>query len=127
MVKRGDLCFRDRLGAEAAEKLKGDVASVLRRELRLPDFVVTYGSNEFAIVLPETGQTGARQSVMRVRERLAIVPQEGDPRLEHPRFSAGIVTYPHPAVSQTEELYAMAEAALMRGKAQSGERIGVAV
>ena len=52
---------------------------------------------------------------------------EGDPRLDHPRFSAGIVTYPHPAVSQTEELYAMAEAALMRGKAQSGERIGVAV
>jgi diguanylate cyclase (GGDEF)-like protein len=118
---------RARLGSEAADKLKADVASVLRRELRLPDFVVTYGSNEFAIVLPETGQTGARQSVMRVRERLAVVPQDGDPRLEHPRFSAGIVTYPHPAVSQTEELYAMAEAALMRGKAQSGERIGVAV
>lgn len=118
---------RERLGSEAADKLKADVASVLRRELRLPDFVVTYGSNEFALVLPETGQSGARQSVMRVRERLAVVPQEGDPRLDHPRFSAGIVTYPHPAVSQTEELYAMAEAALMRGKAQSGERIGVAV
>lgn len=118
---------RERLGSEAADKLKADVASVLRRELRLPDFVVTYGRNEFALVLPETGQTGARQSVMRVRERLAVVPQEGDPRLEHPRFSAGIATYPHPAVSQTEELYAMAEAALMRGKAQSGERIGVAV
>jgi diguanylate cyclase (GGDEF)-like protein len=118
---------RERLGPEAADQLKADVASVLRRELRLPDFVVPYGRNEFAIVLPETGQTGARQSVTRVRERLAVVPQEGDPRLEHPRFSAGIVTYPHPAVSQTEELYAMVEAALMRGKAQSGERIGVAV
>jgi diguanylate cyclase (GGDEF)-like protein len=118
---------RERLGSEAADNLKADVASVLRRELRLPDFVVTYGANDFAIVLPETGQTGARQSVMRVRERLAVVPQEGDPRLDHPRFSAGIVTYPHPAVSQTEELYAMAEAALMRGKGQSGERIGVAV
>jgi diguanylate cyclase (GGDEF)-like protein len=117
----------ERLGSAAADQLRADVASALRRELRVPDFVVTYGSNEFAIVLPETGQAGARQSVIRVRERLALVPQEGDPRLEHPRFSAGIVTYPHPAVSQTEELYAMAEAALMRGKAQSGERIGVAV
>ena len=118
---------RERLGSEAADKLKADVATVLRRELRLPDFVVTYGTHEFAIVLPETGQAGARQSVIRVRERLAVVPPESDPRLDHPRFSAGIVTYPHPAVSQTEELYAMAEAALMRGKAQSGERIGVAV
>lgn len=118
---------RERLGPEAADKLKAEVASVLRRELRLPDFVVTYGSNEFAIVLPETGQAGARQSVIRVRDRLAVVPQEADPRLDHPRFSAGIVTYPHPAVSQSDELYAMAEAALMRGEAQAGERIGVAV
>jgi diguanylate cyclase (GGDEF)-like protein len=118
---------RERLGGEAAERLKSDVAAVLRRELRLPDFVVEYGINEFAIVLPETGPTGARQSVLRVRERLAVVPSDGDPRLEHPRFSAGIVTYPHPAISQSDELYAVLEAALMRGKAQSGERIGVAV
>jgi diguanylate cyclase (GGDEF)-like protein len=118
---------RARLGPEAAERLKRDVADVLRRELRLPDFVVGYGSSEFAIVLPETGPAGARQSVLRVRERLAVVPSDGDPRLEHPRFSAGIVSYPHPAVSQSDELYAILEAALMRGKAQSGERIGVAV
>ena len=118
---------RDREGNEAAERLKQEVAETLRRELRLPDFVARYGPNEFAIVLPETGPTGARQSVLRVRERLAVVPSDEDPRLEHPRFSAGIVTYPHPAVSQSDELYAMLEAALLRGKAQTGERIGVAV
>ena len=117
----------ERLGPEAAERLKRDIADTLRRELRVPDFVVGYGSSEFAIVLPETGPAGARQSVIRVRERLSLVPSDADPRLEHPRFSAGIVTYPHPAVSQSDELYAMVEAALMRGKAQSGERIGVAV
>jgi diguanylate cyclase (GGDEF)-like protein len=118
---------REREGAEAAGRLKRDVAEALRRELRLPDFVADYGPNEFAIVLPETGPSGARQSVLRVRERLAVVPSNGDPRLEHPRFSAGIVTCPHPAVSQSDELYGMLEAALMRGKAQTGERIGVAV
>jgi diguanylate cyclase (GGDEF)-like protein len=118
---------REREGDEAAERMKRDVAEALRRELRLPDFVADYGPNEFAIVLPETGPSGARQSVLRVRERLAVVPSDGDPRLEHPRFSAGIVTYPHPAVSQSDELYGMLEAALMRGKAQTGERIGVVV
>ncbi len=117
----------ERQGPEAAERLRRDVADVLRKELRLPDFVVGYGASEFAIVLPETGPSGARQSVLRVRDRLAVVPTAGDPRLEHPRFSAGIVTYPHPAISQSDELYAIVEAALMRGKAQSGERIGVAV
>jgi diguanylate cyclase (GGDEF)-like protein len=118
---------RERQGPEAADRLKRDVADVLRRELRVPDFVIGYGSSEFAIVLPETGPAGARQSVLRVRERLALVPSDGDPRLEHPRFSAGIVTYPHAGVSQSDELYPMVEAALLRGKAQTGERIGVAV
>jgi diguanylate cyclase (GGDEF)-like protein len=117
----------ERLGSETAERRRCEVGAVLRRELRLPDFVVPYGSDEFAIVLPETDQTGARQSVTRIRQRLAAVPFEGDPREERPRFSAGIVTYPHPAATQTEDLFDLAEAALMRGKAQSGERIGVAM
>jgi diguanylate cyclase (GGDEF)-like protein len=119
--------LNERLGSEAADRRRREVGSVLRRELRLPDFVVPYSVDEFAIVLPETDQIGARQSVTRIRERLAAVPFEGDPRQEIPRFSAGIVTYPHPAAVHTEDLFALAESALMRGKAQSGERIGVAV
>jgi diguanylate cyclase (GGDEF)-like protein len=117
----------DELAPEAADRLRDEVGRTLRRELRLPDFVVPYGAEEFAIVLPETGQAGARQSVVRVRERLTSLPFEGDPRLGPTRFSAGIVTYPHPAAFQTDDLFAMAEAALMRGKAQAGERIGVAM
>jgi diguanylate cyclase (GGDEF)-like protein len=116
----------ERLGAEAADRRRHEVGGVLRRELRLPDFVVPYGVNEFAIVLPETDQSGARQSVTRIRERLAAVPYEGDPREESPRFSAGIVTYPHPSAAQTDDLFALVEAALVQGKAQSGERIGLA-
>jgi diguanylate cyclase (GGDEF)-like protein len=111
----------------AADRIRYEVGQVLRRELRLPDFVTPYGAGEFAIVLPETDQSGARQSVTRVRERLAAVSLEGDPRLERNHFSAGIVTYPHPAAFQPDDLFAMAEAALMRGRAQDGERIGVAL
>jgi GGDEF domain-containing protein len=89
--------------------------------------VLPFSEHEFAIVLPETGEAGARQSVGRLRERLTRLPFEGDPRLEPTRFSAGIVTYPHPAAQQCDDLFAMAEAALLRGKGQAGERIGVAI
>lgn len=119
--------LEERSGTEAAVRLRTGVADTLRRELRMPDFVVPYSADEFAIVLPETGQAGARQSVIRVRDRLTTLPFEVDPRLESNRFSVGIVTYPHPAAFQPDDLFAMAEAALVRGKGQAGERIGVAV
>jgi CheY-like chemotaxis protein len=103
------------LGSEAVERLQ--------RGLRLPDFVACYGGGECAIVLPETGAEGARRSVARVRELL--VPVRNGTAAEPP-LSAGIVTYPHPAVTQADDLFALVEAALARGKAQSGERVGIA-
>jgi diguanylate cyclase (GGDEF)-like protein len=115
------------LDQERATQLRAEVAQALRRELRAPDLVLPFSEHEFAIVLPETGEAGARQSVGRLRERLTRLPFEGDPRLEPTRFSAGIVTYPHPAAQQCDDLFAMAEAALLRGKGQAGERIGVAI
>jgi diguanylate cyclase (GGDEF)-like protein len=96
----------------------------LRRGLRLPDFVSPCGGGEFAIVLPETGAEGARRSVARVREQLAQGRSNG--ATAEPSFSAGIVTYPHPAVTHADDLFALVEAALARGKAQVGERVGVA-
>jgi GGDEF domain-containing protein len=100
------------LGAETVDRLQ--------RGLRLPDFVARYTGGECAIVLPETGPDGARRSVARVREQLVQGPNA------QPPLSAGIVTYPHPAVSQADDLFALVEAALARGKAQSGERVGIA-
>ena len=95
----------------------------LQRGLRMPDFVSPYGGGEYAIVLPETGADGARRSVARVRDHLGRSPG-GSPA--EPGISAGIVTYPHPAVTQADDLFALVEAALARGKAQTGERVGVA-
>ncbi|HET6579445.1 MAG TPA: GAF domain-containing protein [Gemmatimonadales bacterium] len=105
----------DGAGAEpgAGERDRAEIGSRLRRELRLPDFVSGYGGGEFAIVLPETGADGARRSVARLRERL-------------PGVSAGIVAFPHPAVAAPDDMFALVEAALRRGQAQSGERIGIA-
>jgi diguanylate cyclase (GGDEF)-like protein len=102
-------------GAEPVERLQ--------QALRLPDFVARYGSGEYAIVLPETGAEGARRSVARVREQLVQCPNRS---AAGPPLSAGIVSYPHPAVSQADDLFALVEAALARGKAQSGERVGIA-
>ena len=97
----------------AAEALqRQELVGRIRRELRLPDFVSSYGGDELALVLPETGADGARRWVVRIRERLDGV-------------AAGIVAYPHPSVTVPDDLLALVEAALRRGRAQAGERIGV--
>jgi diguanylate cyclase (GGDEF)-like protein len=111
-------------GTEAGERAVAATVERLRHELRLPDFVSRYGDGEFAVVLPDTGLDGARRSVTRMREQL--VPVAAGATASDPTFSAGIVTYPHPAVTQVDDMFALVEAALARGKAQAGERIGVA-
>jgi diguanylate cyclase (GGDEF)-like protein len=111
-------------GPEGGEGGLIDTAERLRRELRLPDYVSRYGGGEVALVLPETGLDGARRSLARVREQLTSSPFPSP--MDDPRFSAGIVTYPHPAVTQADDMFALVEAALARGKAQVGERVGVA-
>ena len=98
---------------EALGHRRQETAVRLRRELRLPDFLSNYGAGDFAALLPETGADGARRTVLRIRERIG-------------GLSAGIVAYPHPAVTAPDDLFALVEAALRRGQSQSGERIGVA-
>jgi diguanylate cyclase (GGDEF)-like protein len=118
--------INDRLGRDGGHKVLADLGRLFQRELRSPDYVARYGGEEFVLLLPQTDADGARGTVHRIREHLGAA---GLVEL-HPgvrcRLSAGVVTYPHPDVHKPEDLFGLVEAALGRGKAQDGERIGVA-
>lgn len=113
-------------GTGVGDRVLTELCGILQRELRAPDFVARYGGDEFALILPETDLEGARRSINRVRERIAAHPFPELPENERPRLSAGIVAFPHPSAMQTEDLFALVEAALLRGKSQTEERIGTA-
>jgi len=118
--------LNDRLGTQAGDRILADVGQILQRELRSPDFVARYGGDEFALVLPETDARGARNFVQRLS---SVVSKHTFPDLggEHPGFSAGVVSFPHPEALRPEDLFALADAALAKAKASPDDRIAIAL
>jgi diguanylate cyclase (GGDEF)-like protein len=118
--------INDRLGTQAGDRILADLGQILQRELRSPDFVARYGGDEFALVLPETDARGARNFVQRLN---SVVTKHTFPDLggEHPRFSAGVVSFPHPEALRPEDLFALADAALAKAKASPDDRIAIAL
>jgi hypothetical protein len=74
--------------------------------------------------MPATSSAGGR----RVLERLGVAIEtfvfKGVDDSFQPRLAAGLVGYPHPGVSRVEDLLALAEVALLRGKQGDGQVLG---
>src|SRR6267154_451830 len=117
--------INDRYGHIAGSHALCRVADTLRLQCRSIDTAARYGGDEFALVLPETGEIAAQQVADRIRDCLEI--DEEIPRLS---MSIGLATFPQSgnSVQQLLEsadcaLYAMKEK-LKTGKAQRHRRGG---
>jgi diguanylate cyclase (GGDEF)-like protein len=115
--------INDRYGHIAGSHALCRVADTLRLQCRSIDTAARYGGDEFALVLPETGEIAAQQVADRIRDCLEI--DEEVPRLS---MSIGLATFPQSgnSVKQLLEsadraLYTMKEK-LKTGKAQKYRR-----
>jgi diguanylate cyclase (GGDEF)-like protein len=93
-----------------------EVAAVIRGSARETDVVARFGGDEFALVLPETGNTGAFAVGSRIRERIAAHRfLAGDGLDIHLTASVGVATLPDVAGS-AEELVQAADKAMYQVK-----------
>ncbi|MGH7562017.1 MAG: GGDEF domain-containing protein [Gemmatimonadales bacterium] len=117
----------DRHGTAAGDRLLSELGHLFQQEVRIPDFLARYGGDEFAILMPATNLAGARRVLERLGKAVTEHPFKGIAESERPRFAAGLVGFPHPGVSRVEDLLALAEAALLRGKQNHEGEIGIAL
>lgn len=98
--------INDRHGHLVGSRALCRLADVLRATCRGVDTVARYGGDEFAVVLPESGEAAAWEVVRRVTERL-----DRDPEPPPVRASMGVAVYPRDGHS-AEALLSMADRAL---------------
>ncbi len=102
-----------------------DVAAILRNLVRGNDVVARYGGEEFLILLPETDDAGADTFAERVRASVAGHSFATRPREEGLSITAsiGVATFPAARIETVEDLFARADAALYRAKADGRDRV----
>lgn len=113
----------DNHGHLAGSKALVEAAGVIRACARETDIVARFGGDEFALVLPDTDQKGARAVAERILERVrAFVFLEGDGLSLGLTVSIGAATLPD-VTQSAEELLKAADSAMYRVKDLGGDGI----
>jgi diguanylate cyclase (GGDEF)-like protein len=109
--------INDRYGHIAGSHALCRVADILRLHCRSIDTAARYGGDEFALVLPETGELAAQQVADRIRDRLRV-----DQEIPQLSLSIGLATFPQ-CGNSVQQLLECADRALytMKDQTKSGK------
>ena len=112
----------DTHGHQAGDRILVQFAEMLRREQRSIDVVARYGGEEFVVLLPETGNAGARLFAERILRRVANTTF-GEPGAPTPiTISIGLATFPDDRATDGDSLLGLADRNLLRAKADGRNR-----
>ncbi|MFN9310086.1 diguanylate cyclase [Gemmatimonas sp.] len=115
----------DTYGHLVGDDVLRDVAPLLSDTIRTADIVARYGGEEFLVLLPETDDAGAESFADRFRRAIETHPVASDSLPEPLRLTAsiGVAVYPAARIESVEDLFARADAALYRAKADGRNRV----
>src|SRR6476620_350811 len=116
----------DTHGHLIGSKLLAEIGYLIKAQLRLIDFAVRYGGDEFVVLLPQTGKDSALVVARRLRDglRASVFCKEEGLNL-NVRASIGLSTYPHDARS-AHDVIRQADGMMYMVKNSTRDNIGVA-
>ena len=115
----------DRFGHHTGDEVLRALSDVFRAGLRDVDLAARLGGEEFAVLLPETDDSGAAGVAERLRTALAALELDASAAESFGvTASFGVAVYPQ--AQSVDELLTSADAALYRAKAEGKNRVVVA-
>lgn len=109
--------INDEHGHAAGDRILQTIARSLVDSVRKSDFVARWGGEEFVVLMPETHKSGGLVFAERLRARV-----ENDLAEHKVTVSGGLAAYPEDGESE-KELFAFADRALYRAKAEGKNRV----
>jgi diguanylate cyclase (GGDEF)-like protein len=110
--------YNDAFGHPAGDEVLKKVAAILREATRAMDCAARYGGEEFAVVMSETGITGAVEVAERIRARIAAESFPG----RQITLSIGVAEFPRHA-DVPQGIVAVADRALYQAKREGRDRV----
>lgn len=86
--------INDKHGHKAGDNLLMMLVRIIQGQLRETDILTRYGGDEFVVLLPEAGATGAFEVAERIRESISRTTLDLEGNSARLTVSMGIATYP---------------------------------
>jgi diguanylate cyclase (GGDEF)-like protein len=121
--------YNDRYGHQQGDLCLKTISDVIKGAVRRPgDLAARYGGEEIVVVLPETGEAGAREVAESIRRAVedAAIPHMDNVPWRLATASIGVATlHPSPSDTTPGTLVSDADEALYHAKASGRNRVSV--
>ena len=117
--------INDTFGHSFGDMVLREFSACLKKNSRKSDFSFRYGGEEFMLLLPNTGITGAQNVAETIRAACDKKLYSYDTQATNVTVSIGIASVKQHQLLESKEILALADKALYRSKAEGRNRVTV--